>query len=676
MADDKLTPPDSKTLDNFLRAQGAAMRAKDRPPATRKEWQERRVKLRQSMFEAMGESAESTSDRGLEPRILGTLKLDGYTIEKLIFQSRPYVWVTASAYVPMGVKGKVPAVLVVHGHWAGARRDPVVQARCLGLVKLGFFVLAVDAFGSGERYTAPAKGTYHGALYGATLWPTGHTLLGMQVYDNRRAVDYLQSRPEVDGSKIGITGASGGGNQSMYAGAVDERIGCVVPVCSVGTYQAYLRAACCVCELLPGALRFTEEGDVLGLVAPRALMVINATQDAFQFSVGEAKKSLARAESIFKLYGASEKVCHATFESPHAYNQAMREAMYGWMTRWLKGEGKGDPIPEPAHKVETWEDLACFPDPKTDRPKGFLLIPEFAARAGRALVKKHDVKPKHVEEWEARAMLMKATLRKEILGDLPRSLGKDPKWDRSEENKVRVSTGTVEIEAGLSIRYRAESKAVGEGPLPVALLLHLDGIEEARRQPLQAALLEKNWAVLMPELRGTGQSKPAGDTVGSAPDHNSTEHGLWIGRPLLGQWLVDLRALVGESKEGITIVGIGKATLLAICAGAVLGDRIRSIVALDMPTSYLTDQPYAAGTRMGVLAPGILRVGDVPHLAALACPRKLQIIGGVKPTGGKVEGKELTEAFTFTKSIYALHKAEKFLTITDTAKPEDIVKAL
>src|SRR5262249_17413180 len=150
----------------------------------------------------------------LEPKVVGTLDRPKYRIEKLIFQSRTDVWVTANVYVPKAGK-KFPAVLAVHGHWAGARRDPVVQARCLGLAQLGFVVLAVDAFGSGERYTEPAPGTYHGALYGSTLWPAGQTLLGMQVYDNRRAIDYLLTRPDVDGTKLGITGASGGGNQSM-----------------------------------------------------------------------------------------------------------------------------------------------------------------------------------------------------------------------------------------------------------------------------------------------------------------------------------------------------------------------------------------------------------------------------------------------------------------------------
>src|SRR2546421_9063005 len=109
----------------------------------------------------------------------------------------------------------------------------------------------------------------------------------MKIYDTRGGVYYLLRSPEVDGPRLGVTGASGGGNQSMYAGALDERLQAVVAVCSVGNYQAYLRAACCVCEVVPGALRFTEEGDVLGLVAPRALLVINASQDGIQFSPAE-----------------------------------------------------------------------------------------------------------------------------------------------------------------------------------------------------------------------------------------------------------------------------------------------------------------------------------------------------------------------------------------------------
>src|SRR4051812_29994256 len=331
-------PKPAEEFDAYVQARGDALRADDKPPSNLAAWTARRAELRKQLFAAMGEPAEDKKPCDLSPKVVSTLKRKGYRIENVLFQSRPDVWVTASAYVPE-TKGKVPAVLAVHGHWAGARRDPVVQARCLGLVKLGFFVLAVDAFGAGERHPAAVSGSYHGALLGSTLWPVGRTLLGMQVYDNRRAVDYLVSREEVDKDRLGITGASGGGNQTMYAGALDERFRAAVPVCSVGTYRSYLKVACCVCEMLPSALTFTEEGDVLGLVAPRALMVINATQDGIQFSVGEAKKSLARAKAIFELHDKGDRVSHVTFESPHAYNKAMREAMYGWMTKWLKGEG-------------------------------------------------------------------------------------------------------------------------------------------------------------------------------------------------------------------------------------------------------------------------------------------------------------------------------------------------
>src|SRR5439155_3457065 len=178
------------------------------------------------------------------------------------------------------------------------------------------------AFGAGERGVGTALGEYHGDMTAAMLLPVGLPLSGLQVYENMRAVDYLQTRPEVDGDRIGITGASGGGNQTMYAGAFDERFKCVVPVCSVGNYQAYLGPACCMCEVVPGALRFTEEGDVLGLVAPRALMVVNATKDGIQFSVGEAKKSLAAAGPAFKLTGQPAHLQHTIFESPHDYNRA------------------------------------------------------------------------------------------------------------------------------------------------------------------------------------------------------------------------------------------------------------------------------------------------------------------------------------------------------------------
>jgi dienelactone hydrolase len=654
-------------FEQFTRATASKLRENDVPPATRAEWEQRRGKLRERILAAIGPSPDKPCD--LEPRPLGTLDRDGYQIEKLIFQSRPDMLVTASAYVPTLKDGvKVPAVLVVHGHWAGARRDPVVQARCLGLVKLGFFVLAVDAFGAGERYTKPARGTYHGALYGSTLWPAGHSLLGMQVYDNRRAVDYLLSRKEVNG-KIGITGASGGGNQSMNAGALDDRIQAVVPVCSVGNYQSYLRTACCVCEVLPSALTFTEEGDVLGLVAPRALLVMNATRDGIQFSPPEAEKSLTRARAIYQLMDAKTKVRHQVFDSVHDYNRPMREAMYGWMTLHLKGEGKGDPIPEPEHTLEKLEDLACFPDP-LQRPRGFLTPPLFAGRVGRELVAKVDkLAPDHPEMWEATANGMRAEL-KALLGKMPLFVDvklRLPPVSKRADAPYR-ETFHLTSEPGIEITGLRCVPAPKDGKLPRAIVVSFDGLDEEMDSIRKAPPLGEHFR-LVP--RGLGKELSKSGAIAGAPDHTAAEHGVWIGRPLLAQWTADTIALLRAASGSVTpfvLVGIGPGALVALTAAALLPDHVRSVVLVDSMSTFVTDTGYASGTHMGLLAPGILTVGDIPHLAGMIAPRRLIIAGGVSPQGKPLTEKELAEAYRFTTGVYKAVRAADMLTISASPK--------
>src|SRR6266496_6270263 len=110
--------PDAEAFNKRMRAQALALHANDKPPADKREWEQRRLRLREAMFAAMGPMPEKPCP--LETKIVGTLKRTGYRIEKLVFQSRPDVWVTASAYVPARESGKAPAVLVVHGHWPGA----------------------------------------------------------------------------------------------------------------------------------------------------------------------------------------------------------------------------------------------------------------------------------------------------------------------------------------------------------------------------------------------------------------------------------------------------------------------------------------------------------------------------------------------------------------------------
>jgi cephalosporin-C deacetylase-like acetyl esterase len=654
----------------FVRSQAAAMRANDKPPATLADWEKQRDALRKNLRAAWGDVPAEPCP--LEPKKLGELKRDGYRVEKLIFQTLPGVWMTANAYVP-DRPGKLPAILQVHGHWKGAKQDPVVQRRCIGAAKLGFFVLCVDAFGAGERGVGKALGEYHGEMTAATLLPVDLPLSGLQVYENTRAVDYLRTRPEVDPDRIGITGASGGGNQTMYAGAWDARLKAVVPVCSVGNYQSYLGAACCLCEVVPGALTFTEEWGVLGLTAPRALMVVNATKDARQFSVGEAKKSLALAEPIYKLYGRPANVRHAVFESPHDYNQAMREAMYGWMALHLKGEGDGSPIKEPEIKTEDPEALRCYPG--DTRPDGWLTIPKFAAREGRKLLAARPV-PKTAAEWERAKSLLRPILTAEVLGT-----DRGPRIDATVIPTGHGGGRRIEFapEPGLSLTAVVEP---GQARSPLAIILNLDGGVAASTGEVASAARKAGWTVAGLELRATGTRAVPGDRIGRAPDHNTAEWGLWIGRPLLYQWAYDVRRFLDalakvddKLPDEVVLIGEGPAGLVALAA-AVTDKRVTKVAAVGTLASYVTDEPYVS-QRLGVMAPGILRdVGDVAHLAALVASRRVVIAGGVSGGGKPLPAEQLRAAYRPAEHVFKLLKAEANLTVTAEAGADAVIRGL
>ncbi len=684
LAQDKSVPQ----FQMFVKEQARQLRAKDTAPRSKDEWQGTREQLRSQLIKVWGGFPKSPCS--LEPRSIGQLDRDGYRIEKLTFQTMPDVWMTANAYVPVATKSKVPAVLCVHGHWAGAKQDPVVQARCIGLVKLGFFVLCVDAFGAGERAVEKSLGQYHGEMTGAMLLPIGKPLSGIQVYENMRAVDYLQSRPEVDPDRIGITGASGGGNQSMYAGAFDERFRCVVPTCSVGNYQAYLSAACCMCEVVPGALRFTEEGNVLGLAAGRGLMVTSATQDAFQFSVDQAKISVSRAETIASLLepkgGATVK--HTIIESPHHYNQPMREAMYGWMTLHLKGGGDGSPIAEPPMQTEEPESLRCFPG--DSRPEDYVTLPKFAfAEAQRVLKERRDGPDRHWLESLNAATTdeQRASVLAPLVETLAASVGGFPKPSpikllASKSRPDKSMEIKFETESGLELfaRCDAVSKPPAGSNVPkIAIVIDIDaGADQVFESECVRSLRNDEWTIVAPELRATGRFAISGDKIGNAPDHNSAEWSLWIGRPLLGQWAWDIRRTIdaaeahyGSLPKDIAVVGFHSSGMIALTAAA-LDRRISHAMTFESVATFVSDQPYR-GQRLGLMVPGILsNIGDIGHITALIAPRKVTIHGGVDRMGEPLTLAAIKNQFMVASQVYLAVGSAEGLQIKNSSSTPDL----
>jgi dienelactone hydrolase len=676
---------------DFIKRQVTVSARSETAPTSMRGWEERLIAVRQGLARSMGRLPERPCD--LQPQVLGTLIRDGYAIERLTFQSWPGVRVPANLYRPEPARARYPGVLSVHGHWAWARMDQHVQPRCIALAKLGYVVLCVDAFGAGERAIEPGSGTYHGALTGASLWPAGCSLLGLQVYDNQRAVDYLSSRPEVDAASLAITGASGGGNQTLYAGAIDQRFSAVVPVCGIGTYDAYLSTACCVCEVNVGGALFASTGDLLAMIAPRALLVISATRDAHQFSVAEASRSVARARERFRLLGAEEKIRHVAIESGHDYNQPMREAMYGWMEKWLKGRGDGGPVPEPKLTVEDIALLRCYADGPA-RPKSIVTIPRFVRSVGEARLARAPKAPDHRERWYADSARMRAVLRDQAFGGFPPR----PPLDRKCFATAEGRQVTITTEPGL--RSRAVIGPKSSKSRGTALIVAPGALAERRPEGAsdrdEAEKLKSDATAagfvtfVVPQPRATGTDAPGAGPVADVIDHTPAEWALWVGRPLLGQWVWDIirwldlfDELAASSANAIPeyaiagrpylVVGIGAMSVPAILAAA-LDSRIAGVACTECLVSYVAtdDKPWRR-LPMGLLVPNILELADVAQLAALAAPRPLMISRCVEPGGESASSQRVRATFSYCEQVYRLLGAPENLKLLGKLDLESLI---
>jgi hypothetical protein len=263
-------------LDLYIEAEAATRFSVNQLPNNLDDWDIQRDEIRDAIIESAG---IELVDSGLpfDVQETGTITLDGYSIKNIAFQSLPGVYATANLFIPDG-EGPFPAVIVMLGHWEEGK----LQAQPIGhtLAQNGYVGLIMDPWGAGERTTNFGEFEYHGGSLGASLMNIGRTLLGIQVSDNMRGVDYLASLPYVDSNNIGATGASGGGNQTMWLAAIDDRIKAAVPVVSVGTFESYVLGHNCICEVLVDGLTYTEASGVLGLMAPRALKMHNHKRES------------------------------------------------------------------------------------------------------------------------------------------------------------------------------------------------------------------------------------------------------------------------------------------------------------------------------------------------------------------------------------------------------------
>jgi dienelactone hydrolase len=642
------TEPGGKILKENLRQEARLLHQLHQPPVLLNEWHKKRQELRKRLLETAGVNPDQ-SGLGLDVREHGTIKMDSYRIVKLTYQSRKNLRVTANLFIP-DAKGPFPAILNVHGHYPQGKLAEKVAARGHAFAKEGFVVLSVDAIGAGERGTVSGEFEHHGRA-GVPLLSIGETFLGAQVYDNMRAIDLLQSLDYVDRDKIGVTGASGGGNQTMWISALDPRVKVSVPVVSAGTFESYVTAGNCWCETLPGGLQVTEEWGVLGLIAPNPLLILTAHREKLvAFLPDEMLRAYADTSKIYSLYGAEDKVSYQIIDQTHGYHPEMLRHSLGWFKHWLKGEGSALPCAIPEYKELPEKDLMCFPG-KT-RPKEIKSLIEYVSL--RTLeAKKEFLSQKKLDR----------NRKTEELGKILR-VPTGPDFLRcselvyGEEKGRRFAKFAVESEAGILIpcaMMYPDKKFTS-----VVIAAHPDGKDVCLRQKAALDVLNEGKALCLVDLRGIGETR--WEHVDDQINLYGARASIWLGRTMIGDWVKDLSAVrtaIGKlfSSGKVELLGFGETGLdiptgmndlkgtgdtgLAVLAAAVLDKRFAGVTVINMLSTYVVNGTPPVH-RFSIFVPGILRWGDVSLMAALAkCELKIKSL--VHPSGKLLSKKEYSD---------------------------------
>ena len=294
---------------------------------TRNDWTIRQTEVKKIMAEIVGEFPAKTP---LNPVITGTIKKDGFTVEKLYFESRPGFYVTAALFLPAAKKGKQPAIIYCCGHSDDGFRSGAYQRLILNLVKKGFIVLAFDPVGQGERIQyLDSNGvksifgpTKEHSYPGTQSFVSGRTPANYFIWDGIRVVDYLLTRKEVDPARIGITGRSGGGTQTAYIAAMDDRILASAPECYITTFDKLLRSRGpqdAEQNLMYALKKGFDLSDLIEVRAPKPTLMVTTTRDIF--SIQGARDVFKEAQNAYIAFGEPGNLSMVEDDDGHTYHQ-------------------------------------------------------------------------------------------------------------------------------------------------------------------------------------------------------------------------------------------------------------------------------------------------------------------------------------------------------------------
>jgi pimeloyl-ACP methyl ester carboxylesterase len=298
-------------------------------------------KMQESLLAMLGGLPEQRTP--LNARIRGKIAMDGFHIEKLIFESLPGVYVTALVYVPEDGKATHPGILVPAGHSTNGKNH--YQVLCQRLVHHGYVVIAWDPIGQGERSqfwdSRNNKSRYNlicaeHAVMGNLAYLAGTNLARWEIWDGIRAIDYLVTRPDVDPQRINITGTSGGGFQTAHIAALDRRIKVAAPSCYITALpmRVYNRIfkdpdSDPEQDLYGMISNHIDNPGLLLMMFPRPVFIAAAVLDFFP--IEGAHRSVREVSEVYAKFNHADRIAMAEGYHDHQFSPQNQEAAVAFL---------------------------------------------------------------------------------------------------------------------------------------------------------------------------------------------------------------------------------------------------------------------------------------------------------------------------------------------------------
>lgn len=653
----------SRCLPDYLRdLAGRAYQVRNReilklttPAAIR----ERQRWARETFWKLIGGMPERTA---LNARTVGSFERPGYRVEKVLYESRPGLHVSANLYIPAGAQPPFPGVLFQMGHSGNGKAAETYQRCCQGLVKLGYLVLAFDPMGQGERiYYPDASGTRsrfsaddEHTVPGRQMLLIGDTSTRFQVWDAVRSLDYLAAHPMVDPRRLASTGQSGGGTLTMMLTAVDDRLAAAA-VCSGITENV-----ACANFNPPGSTDDAEQDfagsgplgfdrwDLLYPLAPKPLLVSVSDRDSFgTYSpsyISSGWEEYQKLKKVYEVLGHGDHLAWADTPLPHGLSYDSRLSVYNWFNRWLKGATR---------PIEQEPETALEPDRVL-----------WASESGNVVRSFHGETPHSLLQAEA-ARIHPAPMPLDHLLGVERPPA-EAGGSRGATVLQGVPSHSIRIEA-LDIPSASHVwvpawlflAAGGDRSKPVMIALEPAGRNGRWQESgLYQALAQAGYVVCVPDLRGVGDLAPefGRGAAGHSRSHEAEEEYAWgsliLGRSLLGQRVTDVLAVSRAMRQHpaaqgrrMVVAALQKMTAPALFAAALDANIQELYLSAGLASYGSVIEAEQYNVPFVNFVPHVLEHTDLPEVAASLAPRRVILAGALNASGAAIDADEVRRLY-------------------------------